>query len=239
MGRLPMEALSHNAFRVAMALAYFTDNEGLCYAAAKKLQKKSGLAHRAVFKGLRELEDGKWIVRRSRGHVVRDPVKDRKAPPGGFQATNYYQLLWVNPVNQLADDTDAATTVQRMPGTGRATVALPVDAEVGPIEQAGRARSSTDDIALRSSHVSSAPDGALDPKWQGILRDLAHGYLSAVPPWSGLELADAVKADAQRFSIGASITDDHIGAAIEQALHQRRAAAEMRRPHHQQKRRRA
>lgn len=247
--RLPAEALSDDAFRVAMALAWFTDSEGLCYPSLTKLGKKCGLKHRmSVVRGLRQLEDLGVIVKLLRGHADRDRVKDRKKR-GGFQATNYYQLLWVNPVSQLTDSD--TTTVQRMPIAGGVPVSPSAAAQGGntglpPEPQAGGNKSGPEVVTNRgSSHCSlpsqlnSAPDGALDSKWQGILRDLAHEHLSALPPLSGLDLADAVKADAQQFSIAASLTDDHIGAAIEQALQQRRTAASMSRPHHHQKRRRA
>jgi hypothetical protein len=150
------------------------------------------------------------LVRLTRGHTDWDRIK-RRRPAGGFQPTNYYELKVVQPVDHQGGPNDQRKVVQ------------------------------TAETTLLSMNLSLEQGGAArrEPcKWDGKLRELVHRIWQEQPVLGGVELLEHLRSwlEQEAPSIAKAVTDEDLGAAIEDAGEQRRRSASMRRPHQQRKR---
>lgn len=95
---------------VLIGLASFADEDGLCYPSLRTLAKRVRVSRVSAVRAIQWLIDEGELAMLKRGHASPDSVKDR-GRRGGFQATNYYQLKVVSPVNHLGGNNQEAEVV--------------------------------------------------------------------------------------------------------------------------------
>jgi Helix-turn-helix domain len=211
---------------VLLVLASYADKDGLCYPSLRELARKARLSRQTVVTAIEKLVHSGELVRLTRRHTDWDRIKHRRRA-GGFQPTNYYELKVVQPVDYHQDGPNDQEVVQ------------PVDHQGGPTDQ--RKVAQTAETTLLSLNLSLEQGGAArrEPcKWDGKLREMVHRIWQEQPLLSGVELLEHLRSwlEQEAPSIAKAVTDEDLGAAIEDAGEQRRWSASMRRPHQQRKR---
>jgi hypothetical protein len=216
---------SNATLLVLLVLASYADEDGLCYPSLREISKRARVSRTTVVAAIEKLVQTGELARLTRGHSDWDRVKHRRRE-GGFQPTNYYQLMVVNPVNHLtASATDGEVVkVVNHPG--------------GSIHEPKVVQSAeTTHPFLNLSDLNSGAARREPSRWDEKLRELVHLTWQDQPTLGGLELVEHLRDWLQQLpAIDNEVTDEDLGAAIEFAAGQRQRAAAMRRPHQQRRR---
>jgi len=195
---------------VLVAIGFFADGDGLCYPSLRTIQKLTKISRKTIIDAVRWLEAAGELLVLERGHRDRDRVKDRRRR-GGFQPTNYYQLLVVNPVDMLHDK-GSRQVVQQMNHLGGSRKATQV------VQSAAFSLLYQNKSVEQVSATSSRP-------CVGLMKTETRNILSEKPELVGLDLLKELDLKIRHNSWYGNVAEDDFRLAIEEVLSERAATS--------------
>jgi hypothetical protein len=209
---------------VLLALASWADSEGWCFPSAAQLAQRAKCSRRTVFNALEWLVQQGEIERHTKGHAQRDPIRDRAPRVGGFQATNYYRIVFIAGPAGVAKvpKRGSAAIAPPVHGTGSAAIAL----EVVQSATGSLCSSLEGNKSDRAERAAGAADQAItEGETVKLLTAIAHDVLDNCDAvgWTPSDLAEDVKRAAARIGgLREIYTSELIHKAVESATWQRR-----------------
>lgn len=203
------------SLNVLLALASWADTDGWCCPSLAKIARRARCGRASVQRALKQLLDDGEIEHHTRGHNLRDPLKDRATPPGGWQATNYYRLTCIRNLSAVFPQVGSprAHLERRQVGSPRA-------------QQVGSSTDPSHPFYDSEEQVSSARGLSAPTPTDGelvkIIAPIVHRTLREHPTLTGTDLTEEIKTRcAQDVQLKGLYHSTLVHHAIDSALWQR------------------